>query len=90
MATVAHALPDLSNDNFLTVASLLGRDDLATALRVSEAWNAVLEGSEHLWPRCANAFGHPSRTFRRRCGRWQVVKQRWKKLVRRSGCNLRR
>jgi hypothetical protein len=49
MATVAHALPDLSNDNFLTVASLLGRDDLATALRVSEAWNAVLEGSEHLW-----------------------------------------
>ena len=40
---------DLSNDNFLTVASLLGRDDLATALRVSEAWNAVLEGSEHLW-----------------------------------------
>jgi hypothetical protein len=45
----ADAWPVLGNDIFLMIAAALSRSDLASALRVSKSWQAVLDGTARLW-----------------------------------------
>ena len=57
MAEDADAFPALGNDIFLTIASKLALPDLASALRVSASWRAVLDGTDQLWwGQCQSAW----------------------------------